>query len=564
MWTEHARVLRQWRGNNGEQVFDLACDREERRRAREAETLGRPIIYLTYAGMADCAVPIHLERRTIAMVWTGQLCPAPGQLWSRAFVQDVATEENIRGSVNAHGESIARNRHLMARMREEQPGCDPPDLALLAERARQIHPDEVPTLLRTLREASEQLGLLAERTVGYERNMIKAHFTSKVAELLPTPDVEFWSGFSHFLHEFASFLGMDYGFLYMLQREAGTRMRRFAGAPPVVSDLLPDSIAVPTRFFKIDPGKSGPVLLTPTEAEEHLFPSASLFRCPCYVMPLRAAGPLGIVVFGWTAAEGRQAELRGSGLAFLRDQCLELGLLIENRRQLQSRDIYVTDIAHEIRSPVAAVLASAENLAAGRISDPEFVLRTSSRLLSRLRGLQMAIERFMLLEHLLDGRKPLVPRAVPIYDVAVECAREYADMARERDMEIVVDRSLAQLPHARTDRDVFKHALANLVSNALKYGDPGTYVAIEGRLSGHEIKVDVRDVGIPIRKDSIPFLGQRHFRTIEACRRAPSGTGIGLTLVDRFLEMVNGRREVRSEALPNGRYHVIFSMYLPR
>ena len=189
-------------------------------------------------------------------------------------------------------------------------------------------------------------------------------------------------------------------------------------------------------------------------------------------------------------------------------------------------------------------------------------------MLTRLRRLQIAVERFMFLETLLSDRESLKSTLVRVYDIAMECAREYSDFAEESRKHVsVYSDALSALPRLRTDRDAFKHALANLVENALKYGDPETEVVIEGRLVGPYVKVDVRDVGIPVPRDAFPLLGQRHFRTREAIQRVPTGTGIGLTVVTRFLKLVEGRLEVRSEPIsPRNptRHNVIFSMYVPK
>jgi signal transduction histidine kinase len=450
----------------------------------------------------------------------------------------------------------------MERMKELKPGCNVPDLVSLTRASPEVTPEEVPEILNTMQEASVQLSQLAERTIGYQLNVIKAYFTSQAARLLPETDATFWSEISQVFSRFAQFCESDYVFFSMLKRPTDDYMTVATAIPG--SALAAKTPKIPkTHFFPLRDRKPGEAtLLKPAHARRLLFDSPYLFDSPCYVLPLEVQGPLGLIIIGDCKRKGLQ-RLGATQLQFIQEQFKEISIVLESRRQLQARDELLADLSHEVKAPLAAVLAVAENLAANRI---EYVAieSTATRMLARLRRLQMSVDRFRMLERLLANSESFARNKVSIYDVAKECEREYGGLAAEKDINLRVSNELSNLSPILTDREAFKHALGNLIDNAIKYGNLGTDVVIEGRMMGTETKLDVRDIGIPLEAEDTKFLGMRGFRTIAARKRDPSGTGIGFTMIDGFLRLMGGRFEVHSLPFGSNSFHVIISLFLPR
>ena len=229
-WEPHCMKLREWENKDRRKVFKNRCYECDMKLGCAADERKETVMYLCHGGMVDFATPVVVDSQTIAVLFTGQLRPAEGRIWSKDFINKFATRDNIIGSEDAWVESLKRHKDIMSEMQasSEEP---PPDLVALSERARLIRPDEVPNILQGMHEASAQLASLAETTIRYELNIIKAYFTSQVANLLPQTDEEFWPTFSHFLSDLAQFYGLDYGLFYMLRREIDRYMYRFTGIP---------------------------------------------------------------------------------------------------------------------------------------------------------------------------------------------------------------------------------------------------------------------------------------------------------------------------------------------
>jgi two-component system, OmpR family, phosphate regulon sensor histidine kinase PhoR len=98
--------------------------------------------------------------------------------------------------------------------------------------------------------------------------------------------------------------------------------------------------------------------------------------------------------------------------------------------------------------------------------------------------------------------------------------------------------------------------LRNLVTNAIRYTEPGGRVLIGCRRKGDEIRIDVYDTGIGIPEDQLPRIFESFARLApERC----NGLGIGLSIVCRALEVLGHRIEVRSVVGEGS----LFSIYAP-
>jgi signal transduction histidine kinase len=139
---------------------------------------------------------------------------------------------------------------------------------------------------------------------------------------------------------------------------------------------------------------------------------------------------------------------------------------------------------------------------------------------------------------------------------AVETVRPMMEAARHR-----LDISLPPEP-VMLEGDFVRLAqvIANLLSNAAKYTDPGGRVALSMRREQGEAVVSVRDSGVGIAPEQLPQLFDM-FSQAEGTRyRAQGGLGIGLALAKRLAELHGGRVEARSEGAGKGSE---FRVYLP-
>jgi signal transduction histidine kinase len=110
------------------------------------------------------------------------------------------------------------------------------------------------------------------------------------------------------------------------------------------------------------------------------------------------------------------------------------------------------------------------------------------------------------------------------------------------------------------NRSLAEQALANLVSNAIKYSGERTEVLIEVADEGELVRFAVRDQGPGIAAKHLPRIFERFYRVDKARARTQGGTGLGLAIVKHIATIHGGRVEVSSQVSEGSR----FSLLLPR
>ncbi|MFP3915354.1 MAG: ATP-binding protein [Actinomycetota bacterium] len=214
----------------------------------------------------------------------------------------------------------------------------------------------------------------------------------------------------------------------------------------------------------------------------------------------------------------------------------------ERRRVDDVRRDFVTNASHELKTPVASILAAAETLQVALERAPERVgqfagqIEVSARSLSRLVSDLLDLSR---LESRTSERHQL--------DLAEVVAREVATVApraEERGVELESHVEAATVIGSDADLGL---AVRNLLDNALRYTDPGGRVTVRLERQGTEAVLAVSDTGVGIPQRDLGRVFERFYRIDEARSRATGGTGLGLSIVRHVVEAHGGEVSVDSE-----------------
>jgi len=214
-----------------------------------------------------------------------------------------------------------------------------------------------------------------------------------------------------------------------------------------------------------------------------------------------------------------------------------LGSARDERRQLVRR------LDHEIKNPVTAIRAGVANIAAMSLPAGAAAAVTSvdeqaqrlSRLVGDLRKLA-DLEQF-------DIERETVDLAEVVGDVAN--AVEDLPGAESRTLQTFVPEVPWRVGAIAGDPDLVFLAVMNLVSNALKFSDPGARIELRALEEDRHAAIEVADNGVGIPADELPHVWEELSRG-EAARAVP-GSGIGLALVRTIVERHGGDVSIRSQ-----------------
>ena len=225
-------------------------------------------------------------------------------------------------------------------------------------------------------------------------------------------------------------------------------------------------------------------------------------------------------------------------------------------RVIEEQESFLALVSHQFKTPLASLQLSLETMALRPLS-PEHTRALIERMLSdlgRMEGMVTQILESMRLDRgRIDLRSEPVDLAAAVARVVAGCeeraAREHITMSAEieRGLEVMAD------PLAL---DVI---LRNLLENALAAVAPvgGGTVAFTGRRAGGEIQLSIRDSGVGFRPSDAARLFQKFTRLHPGGGGSRFGTGLGLYIVMRLMQLAGGRVSAQSEGVGQGSTFVL-------
>jgi len=222
----------------------------------------------------------------------------------------------------------------------------------------------------------------------------------------------------------------------------------------------------------------------------------------------------------------------------------------------RAKSQFMSMVAHELKSPLAAVQGFLKVILSGQKLSPEKLEMILQRCSDRVDGMAQLVRD--LLE--LSQADSLPTRCIEPLDLcrvareAVE-ANEHAAAAHG----VSVSARLPADPVVLSaDYDDLFRILTNLLSNAIKYNREGGEVTVAVEAQGTCISIRVTDTGLGIPPEALDRLGEEFFRVGTPDRRGIVGTGLGLALVKRAAEAYHGRLRVQSELGVGSTFEVLF------
>jgi signal transduction histidine kinase len=294
---------------------------------------------------------------------------------------------------------------------------------------------------------------------------------------------------------------------------------------------------------------------------------------PAWVFPvlvmLTAALISGAVLVAWllvqvrsikTQQQAKEQEHSAAKLA-LQEQTealLEAEKKIARLKQIPEAELLpMLQLTHELRSPLAAIQNSLEMVLQGYTrTNPE--LHDEMLALAQERAMTMLgwVNDFLRIGSVQYAKIARRPQPVQLLNVWQRLASEMAVRAKWRSINLHIDLPDA-LPLINATSEDLEHMLANLVSNALKYTDPGGDVTLVFRTKANDVVIVVEDTGIGIASDEIPKIFDDFYRA-ESAKDKAHGTGLGLSIVKRVVDIYGGEIHVESELGQGSRFTLVF------
>jgi two-component system phosphate regulon sensor histidine kinase PhoR len=246
-----------------------------------------------------------------------------------------------------------------------------------------------------------------------------------------------------------------------------------------------------------------------------------------------------------------------------RQVVLVLHDITELRRLEMIRRDFVTNVSHELKTPLTAIKAAAETLLDGAAEDPAHSHKFLRQIEEQSERLHTLILDLLSLARIESGRETIEVRPVSAAVAIANCLEEHATVADSKQIVLcgnAIDESLDVL----ADREEIQTLLGNLIENAINYTPSGGRVTVACRRDEQWARIDVSDSGIGIPKEHQARIFERFYRVDKARSRRVGGTGLGLAIVKHLVQAFGGRIEVASELGKGSTFSVYLRIAEPR
>jgi len=221
----------------------------------------------------------------------------------------------------------------------------------------------------------------------------------------------------------------------------------------------------------------------------------------------------------------------------------------------QVRKNMTADVAHELRTPLAIVSGKMEYLQQRNQSiAPEELLPLQDELIR----LQRLVNDLRELSQAEAGQLKLHQERVNIHHLLARIVDKVTFEAEEREVTVHYSEPLQPI-EVMVDKHRMTQVCLNILMNSIQYTPPGGEIRVEAKIENKHVLITVKDNGVGIEPEHIPFLFQRFYRTDQARDRDHGGTGLGLAIAAEYVRAHGGEIAVESEKDKG----TIFQIHIP-
>ena len=226
----------------------------------------------------------------------------------------------------------------------------------------------------------------------------------------------------------------------------------------------------------------------------------------------------------------------------------ELILVVHETTQLREMDSmrrdFVSNLSHELRTPVSVIKANSETLLDGALENPKDAKTFSKAILHNADRLSEMVTSLIDLSRIEYGDLKFVIESLVLNQIIETVISSYSTMAKRKNIQLLFNRQTDI--EVTGDSKAIERVLNNLIDNAFKYSPEDSVIEVQARKQGDFVKVSVMDTGIGVPDEEKRFVFQRFYRTAKARANEKQGSGLGLAIVRNLVNNLKGEVGVES------------------
>ncbi|MGA2548346.1 MAG: HAMP domain-containing sensor histidine kinase [Rectinemataceae bacterium] len=227
-------------------------------------------------------------------------------------------------------------------------------------------------------------------------------------------------------------------------------------------------------------------------------------------------------------------------------------LAAELERTARAKSEFLANMSHELRTPLNSINGFSEVLydeTFGPLNEKQ--KKYVYNVLTSGKHLLLLINQILDMAKVEAGKMKLSLSNLPMRSLLNEIALLIADMAGKKNLKMSIEIA-EDLPDIEADELRVKEIIYNLLSNAVKFTPEGGKIGLRARWVDSEIEIIVWDTGVGIASENMAKIFEGFFRVDTPYSRLTEGTGLGLPLSRKMVELHGGKLSVESKGLDKG------------
>lgn len=230
----------------------------------------------------------------------------------------------------------------------------------------------------------------------------------------------------------------------------------------------------------------------------------------------------------------------------------ELILVVHETTQLRQMDSmrrdFISNLSHELRTPVSVIKANSETLLDGALENKKDAKIFSKAILHNADRLSEMVTSLIDLSRIEYGELKFVIEKIVLNQIIESVVLAFKNKAKRKNIQVVFERQSEVTVHS--DAKAIERVLNNLLDNAFKYSPENSIIQITLRKQGEAIRLAVIDQGEGVAEEDQDLVFKRFFRTASARANTQQGSGLGLAIVKNLVYNLQG--DVGVESRPEG------------
>ena len=221
--------------------------------------------------------------------------------------------------------------------------------------------------------------------------------------------------------------------------------------------------------------------------------------------------------------------------------------ITELRRLENVRREFVSNVSHELKTPLASIQAYTDTLLEGGIEDETINRKFLERIDEQADRLHMLILDVIKVAQVESGQEMFDMKAIDLNEMIAESIQDHQAVADGKQIELnVVPASDSEHVMVHADMDGLRTILDNLLDNALKYTHQEGNVEVRWTTDDKRVVISISDTGVGIPQEHLGRIFERFYRVDKARSREMGGTGLGLSIVKHLTQVFGGSIRVES------------------